>query len=300
MLFFISLFWTIVSEPLRFTEYSSNTLEMKFLFTLIISCSSLLAFSQITSINFLLNHNCETNLYEVKLKILEGSAMTAGQRSQFNSQISMVIPTGLDFEIVERFNPIKNNQNYEGTEAMNWSTFTPVLSPPEQPENDFYSISPQLSPASFYNNLSEGDEVLLFACKVGEDTEYNPNIRFYDNDNDPAIQSAGSDFRNGFAIGSPSQIYNTNEYKSCISSNDNQELNLNVYPNPFVDQLVIESELPITSLTLIDLNGMLHYTGSNLNTERLIVVPTNDLVSGIYTLIYNSGKGSKVIKLLKL
>ncbi len=272
---------------------------MKVLFSLILSCASLMAFSQITSLNFLLNHNCETNLYEVKLKILEGSAATAGERSQFNSQISMVIPTGLDFEIIELFNPLKNNQNYEGTEGMNWSTFTPVISPPEQSESDFYSIAPQLSPASFYNNLSEGDEVLLFTCEIGEDTEYNPNIRFYDNDNDPAIQSAGSDFRNGFAIGSPSQLYNTNEYKSCLSSSVNQELNLNVYPNPFVDQLVIESELPITSFTINDLNGMLHYSKSNLNSERLII-PTNDLVSGIYTLVYNNGKGSKVVKLLKL
>ncbi|MFT6334917.1 MAG: hypothetical protein ACJATI_001663 [Halioglobus sp.] len=225
--------------------------------------------------------------------------MGAGERSQFNSQISMVIPTGLDFEIVERFNPIKNNQNYDGTEPMNWGKFTPVISPPEQPENDFYSISPQLSPASFYNNLSEGDEVLLFTCEIGEDPEYNPYIRIYDNDNDPAIQSSGSDFRNGFAIGSPIQIYNTNEYESCISSADDQEINLKVYPNPFVDHLVIESELPIISLMLTDLKGMVHYSGSRLHKDRLIVT-TSDLVSGIYTLIYISKKGSKVVKLLKL
>jgi hypothetical protein len=272
---------------------------MKFLFTFILSFTSLLAFSQITSLNFLLNHNCETNLYEVKLKILEGSAVTAGERSQFNSQISMVIPTGLDFEIIERFNPLKDNQNYGGTEAMNWSTFTPVISPPEQPESDFYSIAPQLSPASFYNNLGEGDEVLLFTCEIGEDTEYNPNIRFYDNENDPPIQSAGSDFRNGFAIGSPGQLYNTNEYKSCLSNSVNQELSLNVYPNPFFDQLVLESELPITSFTLNDLNGTVHYSESNLKSDR-VIIPTTDLASGIYTLVYNYGNGSKVVKLMKL
>ena len=271
---------------------------MKFLFTIIFFCFSLLAFSQITSLNLLLNYNCETNLYEVKIKILDGNAMTAGQRSQFNSQISMVIPTGLDFEIVDRFNPVKNNQNYEGTEATNWSMFTPVVSPPEQPANDFYSISPQLAPASFYNNLSEGDEVILFACKIGNETEYNPDIRFYDNETDPAIQSAGSDFRNGFAIGSPAQIYNTNEYKSCISSTYNIESEFIVYPNPFHDQLVIESEISIRSLTLIDINGMIHYSNKNINNES-IFISTDDLPRGFYTLQYISTEGIKSLKVVK-
>ncbi|MFT4536053.1 MAG: hypothetical protein ACJA1A_002897 [Saprospiraceae bacterium] len=257
-----------------------------------------MAISQITSLNFLLNHNCETNLYEVKLKILEGNAMSAGQRSQFNSQISLVIPTGLNFEIVERFNPIKNNQNYDGSEAMNWGAFTPVVSPPEQPENDFYSISPQLAPASFYNNLSEGDEVLLFACKIGDDDEYNPDIRFYDNDNDPAIQSVGSDFRNGFAIGSPVQIYNTNEYKSCVSSTYDIESELKAYPNPFHDQLVIKSEIPISSLTISDANGTVHYSNKNIGRES-IVISTENLPRGLYTIKCEFSTGTKTIKTVK-
>ena len=257
-----------------------------------------MAFSQITSINFLLNHNCETNLYEVKLKILEGNAMSAGQRSQFNSQISMVVPTGLNFEIVERFNPIKDNQNYEGIEAMNWGMFAPVISPPEQPENDFYSISPQLAPASFYNNLSEGEEVLLFACKIGNDEEYNPDIRFYDNENDPAIQSAGSDFRNGFSLGSPVQIYNTNEYESCITSTYVMESELKVYPNPFRNQLVLTSEISIGSLTLMDVNGTVYYSNKNIDTES-IVISTDNLPRGIYTVQYASDKGTKTLKVVK-
>lgn len=271
---------------------------MKFLNTLLLFLFSLLSFSQVSSVNFLLNHNCETNLYEVKLKILGGSAVTTPERSQFNSQISMVIPTGLDFEIVERFNPIKNNQNYDGTDATNWSKFSPVVSPPEQPENDFYSISPQLAPASFYNNLSTDDEVLLFSCKIGIDTEYNPNIRFYDNENDPAIQSAGSDFRNGFAIGSPIQIYNTNEYSSCLSSTDSDEIDLRVYPNPFHGQLVIDSELSISSFVLIDVNGIIRYSNRRIGKER-IVISTDHLARGVYTLLFKFLEGEKTLKIVK-
>jgi hypothetical protein len=66
--------------------------------------------SQVTKVDYLLEYNCETNLYEVKLKILEGNATTLMQRAQFNAQITFVVPTGTDFEIVELVNPIYDNQ----------------------------------------------------------------------------------------------------------------------------------------------------------------------------------------------
>ena len=79
--------------------------------------STSMLYSQVTNVNYLLDHNCETGLYEVKLKVLEGSAMTIAHRAQFNAQITIVVPTGTSFEIIERVNPIANNQQYSGTEA---------------------------------------------------------------------------------------------------------------------------------------------------------------------------------------
>lgn len=273
---------------------------MKNLFTIILLSVTSYAYSQVSSLNYLLNHNCETNLYEVKIKIEEGSAMSTSERSQFNSQISILVPTGLSFEIVERHNPIQNNQNYTGTQPCEWGEFTPVVSPPELPESDFYAIAPQLSPASFYNNLNIGDEVLLFSCKIGEDTVYNPEIRFYNNDTDPAIQSAGSDFQNGFALGSPIQVYNTNEYTSCLSSSvDELDIRVKVFPNPFTDRLLVESEYQITSLTIADVRGVVHFSSIHVDSNR-IRIPTDNLVPGVYNIICESKEGTKIVKAVKM
>ncbi|MFT4536074.1 MAG: hypothetical protein ACI9P5_003448, partial [Saprospiraceae bacterium] len=96
-----------------------KTITLQLLFALAITFS---LSGQVTSLNYLLDYNCETNLYEVKLKILEGSATTIPQRAQFNAQITIVVPTGTDFEIVELVNPINDNQLYMGTERTIWSS----------------------------------------------------------------------------------------------------------------------------------------------------------------------------------
>lgn len=272
---------------------------MRYLFLVVLLYVSSFASAQVNSLNYLLDYNCETNLYEVKLKINEGSATSTMERIQFNSQISMVIPTGLSFKIIERFNPIQDNQTYTGTIPCNWDTFTPVESPPEQPESDFYAISPQLSPACFYNNLSTGDEVLLFACKIGEDTVYNPEIRFFNNGVDPSIQSSGSDFNNGFAIGSPIQIYSGNEYSSCVSSTNRVELNVKVFPNPFIDQILVDSEFPISAMKLSDTHGVTHYSVTKINEKR-VVIPAENLPAGVYTISYESSAGSRSVKVVKM
>jgi hypothetical protein len=272
---------------------------MKNILTILLLSISCAVYSQVASLNYLLNHNCETNLYEVKIKVLEGSATSTLERSQFNSQISILVPTGLDFEIVERFNPIQNNQTYTGTTPCEWSSFTPVISPSELPESDFHAIAPNLSPASFYNNLNTGDEVILFTCKIGEDTVYNPEIRFYDNDTDPAIQSSGSDFDNGFAIGSPMQLYNTNEYASCLSDVEESNIRIRVFPNPFVDQLLIESEYRITSLQLTDAQGSVHFIFSDIDDNK-VKIPTDSLASGVYNVICESVEGTKVLRVVKM
>jgi len=245
-----------------------------------------------------MEHNCETNLYEVKIKILEGEASNVVHRAQFNSQISMVIPTGFDFEIVEFNNPIQNNQNYQGTKPCDWNVFTPVVSPPEQPESDFYAITPQLSPASFYNNLNMGDEVLLFQCKIGTDTEYNPLIRFFDNEEDPQITSAGSNFSNGFGIGSPSPIYQANEYKSCVSDVEDIEIKLNAYPNPFSNILTIEMESVPLNISIVNMAGKIFFEEKN-PTRNKYEISTADFPTGIYVVRYKDQKGVKSTQVIK-
>ncbi len=271
---------------------------MKNLFTFLIFCFVTSINAQVTSVNYLMEYNCETNLYEIKIRILEGTASNVTQRVQFNSQISMVIPTGLDFEIIEFNNPLQNNQNYNGTTPCNWNVFTPVISPPEQPESDFYAITPQLSPASFYNNLNVDDEILLFQCKIGTDTEYNPLIRFFNNEEDPLITSAGSNFSNGFSLGSPSQIYQGNEYKSCISNVEDISMKLNTYPNPFNHVLTIDMERVPKSLSITNMVGKIFFEDNDPITNRY-EISTSNYPIGVYVIRYKDHTGEKSVRVVK-
>ena len=120
---------------------------MKKLLILLFSCFAGMTLGQVESVDFLMKYDCESNQYDICLIILEGSATSIGQRAQFNSQISIVVPAGEALAITEEYMPIQGNQNYDGTIPLDWFLTNPVYAPEAQPENDFYSISPKLNTA---------------------------------------------------------------------------------------------------------------------------------------------------------
>ncbi|HRD06662.1 MAG TPA: hypothetical protein PK037_03825, partial [Saprospiraceae bacterium] len=154
-----------------------------------------------------------TCLFDCYIVITEGSATTGPQRAQFNAQYSIVVPAGSMIEVDTSYMPLVANQTYTGTIPMTWALTNHVYAPCDQPQNDFHSIIPVLSPASFYNNLATGDTVKLFSLKVSPIPECASDIRIFKNGIDPsssAICFGGADFSCGFTIGGPSQDYTGN------------------------------------------------------------------------------------------
>ena len=167
--------------------------------------------AQVTSVKYLIDYNDLNANYDVKLFIEEGSATTVVQRIQFNAQITVVVPTGSTLSIGEFFNPIENNQNYNGTDPAEWGMGVPSIAPPTQPEEDFYNFFPILDPVSSYNNLFAGDTVTLFSLNIDVEPCEN-SVRLFENGVDPssADMPNGGDYSNAFSLGSVEPLYNGN------------------------------------------------------------------------------------------
>jgi hypothetical protein len=173
--------------------------------------------AQVSMVDFQTKYNDVDCLWDFYIIIQEGTATTIPQRAQFNSQYSVVLPTGTVITGAPiNYMPLQNNQSYTGTVPLKWTLGTPVVNPPASPGNDFYGITPTLSPASFYNNLGPGDTIRIFSLDISPITACGDGIRLFDNDTDPSSSDpgmGGGDFSNGFTIGGSTQTYNTNAPK---------------------------------------------------------------------------------------
>ncbi len=248
--------------------------------------------AQITELKYLLKYNCETNHYDVNIKIMDGSANSVLERVQFNSQITILVPTGMNFEIVERYQPIQNNQTYQGTEPNEWSAFSPVYSPEGHDKYDFYSIAPKLAPASFFNNIEEEEEVKLFSFAVDGEAEYDERIRFFENGIDSKLSMfEGADLRNGYSVGGATNRYNGNLHKNCTVSNIKTVPNsgVKIYPNPTDSELFIETPENIKSIKMIDSSGnKLKEIKSPI--KGFYSLDVEDLETGIYFIQLDNGE----------
>jgi uncharacterized protein YjdB len=183
-----------------------------------------LAQTQITSIKYLIEYNENTSYYDCKIVIEDGQSTTYPQRIQYNSQYSVVVPTGATLSIEQLHNPLENNNNYTGTIPCLWDIGPKEISPPTQPENDFHTVFPNLSPPSAYHDLFEGDTVTLFSLNINVDPCDNL-VRPFEIGVDPGSidMPSGGDFSCGFALSGGLQIYSgnlTTPYKNQISQND--------------------------------------------------------------------------------
>ncbi|MBK9256235.1 MAG: hypothetical protein IPM42_12170 [Saprospiraceae bacterium] len=183
---------------------------------LLISCN---LSAQVTGVRYLLKFDTTNCLYNAHIVIASGSANTPVQRAQFNAQLTLVVPTSDSLEIVEKFMPLQANQLYNGTVPLDWVISSTRFAPCDQPESNFFSIVPSLSPVSHYYNLAAGDTVKLFSLRVLDRVTMNPswscgeNIRFFINGSDPGSDGVcmeGGDFSNGFTLGGLAQLYMEN------------------------------------------------------------------------------------------
>lgn len=265
----------------------------KIIYLILLLCATGISVdAQITELKYLLQYNCESNHYDVKIKIMDGSANSVLERVQFNSQLTILVPTGMSFEIVDRYQPIQNNQTYQGTLPNEWSTFSPVFSPEGHDKYDFYSIAPKLAPASFFNNIEEGEEVTLFSFTVDGEAEYDERIRFFDNAIDTKLSMfEGADLRNGYSVGGATNRYNGNIHKNCTVSNIKTTPNsgVKIYPNPTDSKLFIETPENTKSIKMID------SAGNKVKEIKSPIKGTNfidveDLEIGIYFIHLDNGE----------
>jgi hypothetical protein len=73
--------------------------------------------------------------------------------------------------------------------------------------------------------------------------------------------------------------------------------NSKVYPNPFTDQLQIESDLVITAFALRDIQGKIIEEGQRNNKQ--IQLSLTHVPSGVYFLEIQTKKGMELVKLVK-
>ncbi|MBQ2488181.1 MAG: T9SS type A sorting domain-containing protein, partial [Bacteroidales bacterium] len=69
-----------------------------------------------------------------------------------------------------------------------------------------------------------------------------------------------------------------------------------LYPNPANDFINIESEEPITSVTVYNALGQKVYVNNSVNME-LFQVPTSSFVNGVYFIRVNTSTGSAMEKI---
>jgi hypothetical protein len=170
--------------------------------------------SQVTEIDYQIRYNDQDCLWDFYIIIVAGNATTVPTRAQFNAQYTFVVPTGTTVSSPIGNLPIQNNQAYTGTDPTEWSYGAPAINPGAFPGFDFYPVAPKLAPASFFNNLTEGDTAKIFSVNMSIIPNCGEGIRVFDNDTDPNSSAdgfGGGNFSNGYTLGSPTQLYDSNE-----------------------------------------------------------------------------------------
>jgi len=276
---------------------------MKSLFVLLLGLWSVTVFAQVQGVDYLMKYNCDANVYDVSIVILSGSASSITERAQFNSQITIAVPTGEQFQFVEQFMPLRDNQDYMSVEPMEWKLGNAAIAPADQPAMDFYPISPVLSPASFYNDLNAGDVVKLFSFVAGDSGQYDEGVRFFNNGEDPDDSAAGmngGDYSNGFTLGGPLQIYQGNRVESCVTNvSETGTDEMSIYPNPFDRQFTIELPKNVESVKVINVAGEVMYQQSKVGIHGNINIAAQAFPAGVYIVRLEKADGyinRKVVK----
>jgi len=96
------------------------------------------------------------------------------------------------------------------------------------------------------------------------------------------------------------------ELMSEISAPEFEEINVKVYPNPVIDKLNINYQIPIKDdvvMTIVDVTGKVVYQksiNSDDGSKQRVVVQVNQLTKGAYYLRISNTRNSKSIKFFKL
>jgi hypothetical protein len=261
------------------------------LYAFIIGCTMLFvqsAQAQVTAVKYQLRFNPDNCRWDAYLIIISGTAITSAQRAQFNSQFSVVVPTGSFVNVAQNYMPLQNNQNYTGTQPLIWQKSSVIIAPAAEPQSDFISITPTLSPTSFYNNLYPGDSIRLFSLNITPVTNCGSGVRIFRNEIDPnssAPGMEGGDFSNGFTMGSPNQLYTGNAPQVFP-------------PRPALSATTACSagvEIDLTATTAACLGALTYqWTGPNGysgTTQDVKISPATSANAGVYFVTVTDARG---------
>src|SRR5690606_10088387 len=96
-------------------------------------------------------------------------------------------------QIVKNYMPLQNNQNFGGVNPMKWTIANTVFKPASDPFNDYVSITPSLAPTAFYNEVKEGESILLFSLKANNIFDCGESVRIFENNTDLSSSAIGFD-----------------------------------------------------------------------------------------------------------
>jgi uncharacterized protein YjdB len=244
--------------------------------------------AQVESVNYRLKYNVDSCWYDAFIIINAGAATSLVDRTQYNSQYTIVVPTGTGLTMARRYMPLQTSDGL----PVPWAVTTSVINPASLSGFDVYSVTVPLSPTSRYNSVSAGDTIKIFSFRL--DTIFNcgADIRLWENGSDPASDQPGmldSDWSNGFTMGDPTQLYAANSTAQHP-------------PKPFIltPPVItcgggIEIDLTVTTSACQDplkyaWTGPNSYAGT---TQDVSIVPATSLNVGDYKVVVTDSLGCK-------
>ena len=249
--------------------------------------------AQISKISYLVKFNEKTNLFDCYLKVTQGTAKSVRERAQFNAQYTLMVPAGSEVKMAGNYMPMQRNMDYKSEIATEWNISNKIAKPAVEPNYDFISVTPSLSPAAFYNDLKEGEEVKLFSLKITPVKDCGANVLIFENNNritSSSLGMQGGDFSNGFTMGDVSQKYAGNIYHEAP--------NAGILKNVAIEKknnVKISAEITETPYAPVNFEW---FGPSNLYSEKKDLQINNPDKSheGMYKLIVTDSRGCQDIK----
>ncbi len=251
----------------------------------------------IDGVSYQLKYNADSCWYDVYLIINAGSATTVAERVQFNSQLSLIVPTGTNVTIPRGYMPLINNSTSgTGSHAPGyWALSSAVYSPAVAPGKDFRAITPSLSAGTaYYNKLNQGDTVKLFSIRLTPMVICSKDVRLYINGVDPTSADpgmGGANFSNEFTIqAAANQIYDNNAAQVYPKDSIIQH-------NPIVVFNANELSIDVTTSTTSCQSPLTYAWTGPLSyssiAEDVYISPVSSNNNGTYKLVVRDALGCK-------
>lgn len=256
--------------------------------TLLFSFLTTACFAQIKSINYDLEYNPSTSLYDVYLIVDEGNAKKKFDRLQFSTQVSLVAKAGTTVSVEKTYMPLIDNANYDSAKPANWEVEAYLDAPEVSPEKAYVSVIPTGIHAYFYNDVNEGDRVKLFSVSVSPMLNCGEDLRLFANDSDPSSLEKGmkgADFKNVLYVGGLAQSYAKNEEFEHIDYLKVNEVTLDKSGNLIAD---------VSNKLSTDVKYEWYGPNGMISTSKYAPSLTEDqFLSGDYKLVVSNDIGCK-------